>query len=401
MAATKMSKTLFKELKLPLDTTIIKESSEKGKLASLRDASTNEVIDMVMGRNEIFGRMSNGANGDLSDFDVFPKYAAHITKDQAEGAIDFVSDGPSVFDFVEGEPAPFQPPVEEQFPTFKRALRHFQAIEAKPRSVRIDTEETFGAFVCDRAVKELDRRIRELRAAVEHHVSDPSDPEVKVSTWDDIVGAAQAISDLSSAKSASEATDAMNRVPLDLPDFAEDKVKAWKDGEYVVCTICFMAADGSPRRATMAAKPKVDMDDVVGWIRRKGVNPVHVLGAISDLADVACAKRLVKDVAGAALKAHNRLDVVAGDEPVLLASTGNAGGAPLAALMYTQQQADLGDPQAAVEMAKIDAAANATPSGQKVAKPFLAEMRARLSHGRTMKAMNKPSLIQRFLKWVS
>jgi hypothetical protein len=136
------------------------------------------------------------------------------------------------------------------------------------------------------------------------------------------------------------------------------------------------------------------MNDVANWIARAGVDPVTVLGVLPDLADVACGKRLVRDVAGAALKAQRRSDVCGMDgdenaEPLLLTSPGAEDTAPLAALMYVEQKADAGHPQAQREMKLLQIAAQ-TPAGQQIAAPILAESTKRLEAGREMKALAAP-----------
>jgi hypothetical protein len=144
----------------------------------------------------------------------------------------------------------------------------------------------------------------------------------------------------------------------------------------------------------MAARPQIDMNDIANWIARAGVDPVTVLGVLPDLADVACGKRLVRDVAGAALEAQRRSDVCGMDgdedaEPLLLTSPSGEDTAPLAALMYVEQKADAGHPQAQREMKLLQVAAQ-TPAGQQIAAPILAESTKRLEKGREMKTKQAP-----------
>lgn len=193
----------------------------------------------------------------------------------------------------------------------------------------------------------------------------------------------------------------MDEVPLDLPANTEGKVKCWREGDAVICSLRFATPDGSSRIATTAARPRLDESALVGWALRSGVHPVTVLGAALDVVDVACGKRLVRDLAGAVLSARRRMDVCGmeeGDEPVILASPGTSDStAPLAALMYVEQRADIGDPQAKTEMVKMQAAAK-TPIGQKIAAPILAESSKRLAQGRAEKVakQKKPTLAQRY-----
>jgi hypothetical protein len=354
------------------------------------------------GRETVLGRMSEGGGGDVSEFDQIPIDRVYIDPndqpwiDASQGG--GFDQGTTMVDGDE-EPAPFEALTEEHeeevFPVLKRALRQFEEAEAKPRVVRIDTDHTYDGFACEKAIQEIARRVSELRAAFEQHLEDHQEEMhpgyhgtvKKLREWDEIVGEAmQTISDLRSAGKGLDAVDKMPAVPVDLPVSASGKVKCWRDGDAVVCSMRFAAADGSPRVATMAARPSVDVDDVLGWARGTGVHPVTVLGALTDLADVACGKRLVRDVAGAALRAQRRLDVLGmdGSEPVVLTSGGDAGAAPLAAVMHVEQRANAGDPQAKRELAILRVAAK-TPSGQQIAGPLLAESSKRLAEARARK----------------
>ena len=372
-----------------------------------------EVLTMVVG-DEI-GRMSEGT--DESDFDYLPPRTVEMdpkdpwqtdsfsgddqppqlyrfnnksleTSDDGDGdAVEIDEDDededPSVF---ESPPRP----VAESFPVFKQELLKAQSDEKnKPRAVRIDTEQSYDGFVCERAIKEISRRVDELRLALEDHLAAHETDEhpgyrskaTQMRKWDDIVGAARAVSKIKGAESASEAADAMPQIPLDIPEFAKGKIKCWKDGSHIICSIKFQAADGSGRIATMAAKPKLDAD-ILGWALRSGVNPITVLGMLPDAANIACGKQLVSNVKNAALQSYSRTDVVGmstDKEPLLLASGGDAtSSASINALMALEKRANSGDSQAARELSVIRLASNTT-SGKQIAAPLLAEASRRLA----------------------
>jgi hypothetical protein len=347
----------------------------------LKDQATEEVLTIMLGDDEnndvVFGRMSQGS--DESEFDYLPREERDLTPEDVDVADLFAGD--------EEIAEPFSSPIDH-FPLYKKALHHFQAAEAPVRVARIDTDATYNDFVGERAIKELGRRLTELRAFVEDHVSDKhGKPIAAMSEWKEVIGAAEAVNSLKAASTTDEATAALPQVPLDLPDFAQGKVKCWLDGDDVVVSLRFCAADGTPRYATMAARPRVDAEEITGWAHRAGINPVTVLGILPDLAASATGKRLVRDAAGAALQAQRRLDVVGmtddgeNAEPVLLTNGGDESTAPLAALMYVEQLADAGDEQATHEMTIIRAAAE-TPRGREIAAPILAESTKRLAQGR-------------------
>lgn len=377
-----------------------------------------EVLTMVVGDEEddqmdnvTVGRMPVGM--DESDFDYLPtrvvdmdpedpwqtdsfsgddrpSKAHRVNRVKDDGALDEQDDSeeiesPSVF----RSPSP---PVAESFPVFKQELAKAQAGDDKPRAVRIDTEQSYDGFVCERAIKEIARRTDELRSALEDHLAAHETDEhpgfkskaKQMRKWDEVLGAVKAVTKIKGAATAAEAADAMPQIPLDIDPDLKGSIKCWKDGKNIVCSIKFQAADGTGRIATMAAKPKLDAE-IVGWALRSGVNPVTVLGMLPTAANVACGKKLVKDVAGAALESYRRIDVcgMAGDkEPLLLASGGDANSASVKALMMLEKRANSGDSQAARELGVIRLASKTT-SGQKIAAPLLEEASRRLAAGPT------------------
>jgi hypothetical protein len=354
----------------------------------MQDVSTDEVLTLMLGDDEndvVFGRMGLGGL-DESEFDDLPRNEDELTPEDVETSDLFAGDD-------EDAEEPFSSPMEEHFPLYKRALRHFQNAETPTRVVRIDTDSTYTDLVGSAAIKELSRRLSELRTFVEAHVADHhGGPVAPMSEWKDVIGAAEAVNLIRAADTADEVVDAMPQVPLNLPEYAQGKVKCWQDADgVVIVSLRFCAADGTPRYATMAGKPRVDSESVVGWAMRTGANPVTVLGVAEDLAASACGKRLVRDAAGAALQAQRRLDVVGmsddGDDadPILLTNGGDdESTAPLAALMYVQQLAESGHEQATKEMDLIRAAAS-TPKGREIAGPILDESTKRLEAGRQSK----------------
>lgn len=326
--------------------------------------------------DDIVGRMPIG-DMDPSDFDAMPVDEAFMTAEDVS------------ITGEDEEPQPFVAPKREVFPRFKAALRRFQQAQSRPRVVRIDTENSYGEFVCESALRELERRLEALEARFDDHLEDSHAHQR--SAREEVVGAVKSIATLRAAKSADDAANAMPTVPVELPPFAEGKVKCWKDGDTVVCSMRFQAADGKARMATMAAKPKLDGAEVAGCLVKSKLDPVTLLGILPEVADVACAKRLVKEVAGAALKNHRRVDVFGmDDEPLLLPVEDQDISAPLAAFMDLEQRADAGDVQAAKEYDAIKKAAE-TPTGRKVAAPIINEAHKRLKEARAARTYGKRS----------
>lgn len=286
---------------------------------------------------------------------------------------------------LEGEE--FSPPVEV-FPLYKKALMHFQDKEPQSGVVRIDTPETYQGFVAEKACNELARRLNELRAVVEAHTSDGHGPKAApLRKWDDVLGAVEAVKTVQALKAADtvdEATSALPKVELDLPDYAEGKVQCWRDGKNVIVSIKFADSNGNCRIATMAAKSNVNIDDVAEKV--KGMSPMQVLGALPKIASQITGNRLLGEVAEVALRARENHDVCGmdGSAPVVRVTALDGPVAPLAALMFLQQEADSGNAQAQAELTLIEAAARTT-QGRDIAAPMLAESKRLLEEGRAQK----------------
>lgn len=356
-------------------------------------SDTDKVLSMLT-RNDIdiFGRMPTGF--DESDFDILPTHTEYMDE-----AIVAVAQGKAMLDSIDEEPAEMFEPAESSpdadFPILGAALRRVG--DSKARLMRVDTPESYGRFLSDQAVSEIVRRIDDLKAAFEAHASDPlAHPhahEAGRMVSADILGAAEAVAKISSAKSPSEAARALPRVPLKLPGFANGKVDCWRDGERVICSVRFLAADGSKRIATMSAVPRYDEEEVAGEAIRRGMNPIVVLGALPDAAASACGQRLAKEIAGAALACAVRGDVCGMDEdPLLLVARGVD--APTAALTELEQRAQAGEPAAVAERARVERAAK-TPMGRRFIAPALNRAKAKA------KAAKKPTFADRYSSMIA
>jgi len=345
--------------------------------------AAEQMRKMVLGyqnqRDIIFGRMPVGL--EVSEFDMLPTHVVDIAQPGEEDAAEIIV----------GEDAG----EEDDFPMFKDAFARFAARESRPRVVRIDTDASYNDFVSDRCCAELARQVHALRDALEQHMSDGHGPPAPA--IDEVLGAAESITNLRRAATSDEAVAAMPKVLVDIPDYAIGKVQCWRDGDSIVCSMRFAAADCSPRIATMAVKPRVDEEALIEHAERNGLDPVTVLGLVGDVAEATCGANLLRDTARAALAAQEREDVLGMDEePLILVSGGDVGVAPLAAVMHLQQRAQAGDPQAQHEMRKLAHVAR-TPIGQRVAAPLLVEANARLAKGRAEKARAaRPTFAQRY-----
>jgi hypothetical protein len=321
----------------------------------------------------VFGRMPVGGAGDPSEFDYASRDEANMTADEAEY-------------LFAGDDAPSQelhPATESAFPVFTEALRQYAAAERPPRLVRVDTTQSFPDLVSDAAAREIERRLSRVEAAFAAHEADPfahphthEGGKMHAASRADILG----VQALEAARTPGEALNALPEVPLGLPDYAQGNVRCWLDGNCVVVAVCFAAADGTPRVATAASRP-----------RMPAVSE-DVLGAVATGVYTATGRRLARDIAGWAWRNHARDEVLGmGNGPVLAVSAGTQGTAPLNALVHVQKMADAGHPQARREMLMLRAASK-WGDGQRVAAPLLAEVDRRV-------AADKPSLFERIARW--
>lgn len=341
------------------------------------DEAAERMQELVLDQRDIFGRMPVGF--DISDFDMLPVHSTDLDSLNASEDADEIILG----DDFAGE--------EDGFPMFQEVLGRMTAREARPRVVRIDTDETYSDFASDRACAEVARQVEALRTAFEQHMSDyhSAPPATQ-----EVLGAAETIANLRNAATSEDALAAMPPALVDIPDYALGKVRCWKDGDSIVCSMRF-EAKGKPRIATMAVTPRVDEEQFVEHAERAGLDPVTVLGLAEDAAEALCGEALLRDTARAALVAQENEDVVGMDgEPLILVSGGDVSAAPVAAMMYLQQRAEAGDPQARREMRQLAQVAQ-TPVGRRVAAPLLTEARNRLAEARIAKS-RKPSFAQRY-----
>lgn len=360
-------------------------------MSGMSSTDTDKVLSMVLrDKIDIFGRMPVGF--DVSEFDLLPTDQVYTQIADPDKAFGLPVEDARLDMFQSTD----EGTADDEFPILSEALRGIG--DPKPRLMRVDTPETYSSFMSDRAVDEILRRIDDLRDALLAHEGDPlahphvhEDGHMLARQKADILGAAEAVAKISSAEDADEAAQAMPAVAIDIPEFARNKVRCWRDGDRVVCSLKFLSKSGQRRVATMSATPCFDEEEVVGAALRRGVDPVYVLGALPDMAASACGQRLVKELSRAALACAEREDVCGmspADEPLLLVA--RATDAPTAAMMHLEERAQAGDPAALRERARVEKAASSR-LGRKVIAPVVLKARAKLA-----KKAKKPTFAERY-----
>jgi hypothetical protein len=235
----------------------------------------------------------------------------------------------------------FEPSIDS-FPTFSRAMRYFNEKMPARRQVRFESRKSY----------------------------------------DQVFG----------AESGSE-------IPLAAQN---ENQKSWegRDG-LIYASVAFCLPNGEERVATTNARPMVDDRAAQSSAAILGIDVPTFLGVLPQAARLATSRQLISDTVSVVNEALDQLDDqgtgwveiagqdtgwadIAGESPVIKTTGAQPGTATIAALMWLEQRAQQGDPQAAIEWSLIQGAAS-TDLGKQVALPVLIESSRRLAKGRTEK----------------
>lgn len=266
------------------------------------------------------------------------------------------------------------------FPMLRNIYARFEELTPRDNIVRVDTEDSFGEFVGTKPFLELDRRVRELRAAIEEHAHERKHGKpVAMSKWDAILGEANAL-----ATAKEQGADGGGRmVPLMLPPWADGKVHCWQEGDRVCCSMRIPAPDGRTLVATASTPIAEHAHDVMGYAARAGVGVVDVVGMAPHLACMMGAGSLLPQLASATpslIDAHEASCAPSSVHKIIPCED-----PCLAAIMGLAQMAQSGDPQACNEWEAMTAMAR----GDKRLAQSMIEGANLLSHGQHLKAKNR------------
>ena len=168
-----------------------------------------------------------------------------------------------------------------------------------------------------------------------------------------------------------------SEVSFKIPEYAQGKVHCWTEGKNVCCSLCFEVDDGTTRIVTATTPLRKHAAAVLDQAKDSGVDPLEVLGALPALAAADSGRKLVRDLAGVALKLVGKKEILGMTGPVTVTTTSKEN-PELAAMMALQQLAQYGDKQAQDELQKIAVVAQ-TPEGSAILAPLLVEGRKRLT----------------------
>lgn len=178
----------------------------------------------------------------------------------------------------------------------------------RPLPLRADTDETYNAFVAERAkasphYPDLAASVAALWAAFYGHVEgrgeEPPEPEPYLIPEGfahvDLVGIAE---DVSRLRDASLSVD--GRVPLSVPPAERNKVRCWQDAGQICCSMRVKGPDGKARIATTCAPASAYVEEVVGYARHANVDELEALAYLPTLVQMKAGAHLLGRIAEAA-----------------------------------------------------------------------------------------------------
>lgn len=192
---------------------------------------------------------------------------------------------------------------EDQFPIISRYLQRAGA-DLKPMLVRVDTEDSYRAFCAAQspALSALADRVDALERALAEHADDPEAHAKDVENWTD-----EAVTLGADARVEEDA----KRVDLWLPPWAEGKVRAWRQGDFVCASMLIPGGRGKVCVCTSYVPVVQAVDEISRHASAAGARGA-IVGYLPELGCRLGAATVVKAVAKAAPQIVQRPEVDAG-----------------------------------------------------------------------------------------
>lgn len=242
--------------------------------------------------------------------------------------------------------------VENAFPLMTKLLTRFGAGQEKPRYVRVDTEESYQAFLasCSPEMAAVADRVAAVADKLEEHIHDPYAHEDLIDEIDEV--------EMLGAEAASAHSD--KEIELWLPQWAQGKVRAWKEGDCIVASICLPGVDGNVRICSAVTPVDRAVEEMENHAASADVDAADIVGVIPAMGCVLGAGTLVKEMAAAAPSILQRPEAATG-KPFLCRIEPKASPA-ICAFIALAQECARGDTQACAEWnALADAAGKGAP----------------------------------------
>lgn len=266
-----------------------------------------------------------------------------------------------VLGLVPGKPAPFALAFASRFPLLHAAYERFRMAFPRKKIVRVDTEQSYGAWRDARRTPylvDLAQRTAALEEAQAHE-----DEENVV-----LFGAAV-------ARAAEAAKYGGTRVPLSLHPEDAGKIDCWRDGEEVLCSVRFAAA-GAPRVATTGVPFEACVEEAARYADAAGIDPMVIVGALPTIAGILGGSALIGQLCQMTRSLREEPEVRRGTPFVGEAtSRGDAALTAAATVLYRSKQ---GDRDATFEIGRLRGA----PGGE----ALLTEAAKRLACARKEKS---------------
>jgi len=167
-----------------------------------------------------------------------------------------------------------------------------------PRIVRVDTEQSYKAFLVQQSPE-----LADLKARFEAHVSDPNAHGGPSSDLDDLEGRSDLsddIDDLVHLGAEAEAIEAQKRVELWMPKRFDGLVTAWREGDFVCASLTLPGKDGEVRICTSLEPISKCVEEMSRHAAEANVPAAAVVGSIPAMGCVLGAGTVLKEMAAAA-----------------------------------------------------------------------------------------------------
>jgi hypothetical protein len=224
---------------------------------------------------------------------------------------------------VAGPSNTFIPTVSAGFPVTHGLYRKFKSALPAPKNMRVDTDATHAQF--------LDAKRAPYLVALDDAVAQGNEENIHAANL--------------------RAEVCGEEVPLSLHPASSDKVKCWRDGDEVFCSVRFRGHDGAARIITSSTPFDRHMDEVLGYFDDAGIDAVESMDVAAPLAHVLGGGALVTQITKAASELLAHPEVVAG-RPFVGKVTPKCDPA-VAAVMMLLQLCHRGNEQACWEAEKL------------------------------------------------
>jgi len=246
----------------------------------------------------------------------------------------------------------------DPFPLLSQLMLRFGAGNDEPRYLRVDTAQSYPAFRAEHSpeMAELQTRMEDLEDKFRSHVENPfahalDDQDLEELERVDMLG-----SEVMEAERA-------KAVELWLPKWADGKVAAWREGDFICASMVLPGSDGEVRICTSMELVRKAFDEMARHAAEAGVPATTYLGVLPAMSCVLGAGTVVKEMAAAAPSVLEYANKV-GKKPFVVRIEPKANPA-LCALLALGAAARAGHMGAREEWARLAAAArkSAAPVG--------------------------------------